>query len=130
MILAAFGVGEVLLSMLYFFLFFIWIMLLFRVFGDIFTSRDLSGVAKVLWLLFVVLLPYLGVFTYLIVRGQAMAESEHRRALASQEAMRGYIKDAAGTGGPASELARLAELRESGVIDEAEFTKLKAKILD
>lgn len=129
MVVAAFGVGQVLLSMIYFFLFFIWIMLLFRVFGDVMTSRDLSGVTKVLWLVFVVALPYLGVFTYLIVRGGAMAENEHRRAQAREDAFRDYIQTASGPAGPSAELSRLAELRAEGVIDDAEFAKLKAKVV-
>lgn len=130
MTLAAFGVGQVLLSLLYFFLFFIWIMLLFRVFGDVISDRELSGIAKVGWLVFVVVLPYLGVFTYLIVRGGRMAENEHRRLAAQEDAMRSYIQSAAGTTqSPAAELARLAELRDQGVIDEAEFARLKAKVI-
>lgn len=129
MIVAAFGVGQVLVSMIYFFLFFIWIMLLFRVFGDVITSRELSGVAKVLWLIFVVALPYLGVFTYLILRGGSMAENEHRRAEARDGALREYLQAAAGSTGPAAELSRLAELRTAGVIDDAEFAKLKAKVV-
>lgn len=130
MTLAAFGVGQVLFSLLYFFLFFIWIMLLFRVFGDVIGDRELSGVAKVGWLIFVVVLPYLGVFTYLILRGNKMAENEHRRVVAQEEAVRGYIQNAAGTAeSPAAELTRLAALRDQGVIDEAEFAKLKAKVI-
>src|SRR4051812_18166546 len=76
--LAEFGVGQVLWSMMWFFLFFVWIMLLFQVFIDIFRSPDLGGFAKVMWVLFVVVLPYLGVFVYLIARGHKMAE--HRVA--------------------------------------------------
>lgn len=130
MTLAAFGVGQVLFSLLYFFLFFIWIMLLFRVFGDVIGDRELSGVAKVGWLIFVVITPYIGVFTYLIVRGSKMAENEHRRVVAQEEAVRGYIQSAAGTAeSPAAELTRLAALRDQGVIDEAEFAKLKAKVV-
>jgi hypothetical protein len=72
--LASFGTGQVFLSMLYFFLFFIWVWLLIMVFADVFRSPDLSGVGKAFWLLFVILLPYLGVFLYLIVRGGKMSE--------------------------------------------------------
>jgi ABC-type multidrug transport system fused ATPase/permease subunit len=129
MILAEFGVGEVLLSMFWFFLFFLWIMLLFRVFADVFRSRDLSGVAKVLWLIFVIVLPYLGVFVYLIARGGKMAEHEIADAQAQESAVRDYIRSAAGTGSAAEELTRLADLRERGVIDEAEFAAMKAKVV-
>ena len=73
-ILASFGTGQVFLSMLYFFLFFIWIWLLISVFGDVFRSHDLSGRAKALWVIFVIVVPYFGVFIYLIVRGGKIAE--------------------------------------------------------
>jgi predicted membrane protein len=129
MILAEFGVGEVLLSMFWFFLFFLWIMLLFRVFADVFRSRDLSGVAKVLWLVFVIVLPYLGVFVYLIVRGNKMAEHEIADVQAREAAMQDYIRSAAGTGSAAEELTRLADLRDRGVIDDSEFSSMKAKLV-
>lgn len=126
---AAFGVGQVLWSLLWFFLFLMWIMLLFNVFGDLFRSQDLSGVAKVVWLLVLIVLPYLGVFAYLILRGGAMAERHEALHRQHEADVREYIRDAAGGGGTASELARLAELRERGLIDDAEFAAGKAKIL-
>lgn len=129
MLLAEFGVGQVFLSMIWFFLFFLWIMILFRVFADIFRSRDLSGIAKVLWLIFVIVTPYLGAFVYLVARGQKMAEHTAADMATQEAAMRTYIQSAAGTGGPASELARLAELHEKGLIDDAEFASMKAKII-
>ena len=102
---ADFGSGQVFLSILYFFLFFIWIWLLIVVFSDIFRSRDLGGVAKALWVIFVIVLPYLGVFVYLIARGHKM--SEH--AAETAEAQRAYIRGVAGSSpSPADELARLA----------------------
>ena len=124
---ADFALGEVFLSMLYFFLFFVWIWLLITVFADIFASPELSGVAKALWVIFVLVLPYLGVFIYLIARGSAMHEHAARAAQAQDSAARAYIRDAAAS--PASELAKLADLRAQGVIDEAEFQRLKAKAL-
>ena len=130
MIAADFGVGEVLWSFLWFFLFVIWIMILFYVFTDIFRSKDLGGVAKTLWVLFVILMPYLGVFVYLIARGNKMAENTVKAAQDQDAAARAYIRDAAGTDGSASaELARLADLRDKGVIDDAEFQTLKAKVI-
>ena len=96
MVLATFAVGQVLLSMLYFFLFFIWILLLFHVFADIFRSHDLSGVAKTLWLVFIIILPFLGVFVYLIARGGKMAEHAAESAQAQDAAMRQYVQSAAG----------------------------------
>lgn len=127
---AAFGVGQVVWSMIWFFLFFLWIMLLFQVFGDLFRDRSLSGIAKVLWILFLVITPYLGVFVYLIVRGGSMAERQVAVAQQQEEAVRQYIQGAAGTApSTAEELARLAELKDRGVIDDAEFAALKAKLL-
>jgi hypothetical protein len=130
MVFAEFNVAQVVWSMLWFFLFFVWIMLLFRVFGDIFRSTDLSGFAKVLWLLFVIITPYLGVFVYLIARGKKMAENDMEMMKAQDAAMQDYIRSAAG-GAPsaAAELERLAALKEQGVIDDAEFAAAKAKIL-
>jgi hypothetical protein len=125
-----FGSGQVLWSLLWFFLFFIWIWLLITVFADIFRSRDLSGWAKALWTIFVIFLPYLGVFVYLIARGHKMHEHAMQAARAQDAAAREYIRDAAGTAGsPADELARLADLKDRGVIDDAEFQRLKAKVV-
>ncbi len=127
--LADFGTGQVLWSMIYFFLFFIWIYLLIVVFGDIFRSPDLGGGAKALWTIFVILLPYLGVFVYLIARGKKMGEHAVAAAQARDAAQRAYIQSAAGTGSTADELARLADLKSQGVISDAEFQQLKAKAL-
>ena len=131
MTLAEFGTGQVFLSMLYFFLFFIWLWLLIVVFGDIFRSRDLSGWAKALWLVFVIVLPYLGVFVYLIARGKSMSEHAAQAAQAQDAAARQYIQSAVGANGTsaADELAKLADLNAKGVIDDAEFARLKAKAL-
>lgn len=129
MLAATFGTGQVLYSMLYFFLFFMWIMLLFWVFTDIFRSTDLSGGMKALWVIVVVLFWVFGVLIYLIVRGGKM----HERALAAQQeqekAAQEYIRQAAGTGSTADELSKLAQLKSDGVIDDAEFERQKAKIL-
>ncbi len=129
-IAAEFGTGQVLWSMLWFFMFFIWIWLLIVVFSDIFRSPDLGGGAKALWTIFVVLLPYLGVFVYLIARGGKMHEHAMQQAQAQDAATRQYIQSVAGSGtSSADEIARLADLKAKGVIDEAEFQKAKAKIL-
>ena len=124
-----FGVGEVLWSMIWFMLFFIWIWLLIMVFSDIFRSHDMGGGAKAFWVIFVILLPYLGVFVYLIARGPKMAEHAAEAAQANDKAMRAYVQDAAGTGGAAAELERLAGLKASGTITDAEFQQMKAKVL-
>jgi hypothetical protein len=127
---AEFGSGQVFWSMLWFFLFFIWIWILITVFADIFRSQDLSGWGKAIWVIFVIFLPYLGVFVYLIARGHKMSEHAMQAAQAQDAAAKQYIRDAAGTSGsPADELARLADLKEKGVIDDAEFQRLKAKVV-
>jgi Short C-terminal domain/Phospholipase_D-nuclease N-terminal len=127
---AEFGTGQVFLSMLYFFLFFIWIWLLITVFADIFRSHDLAGWAKALWVIFVIVLPYLGVFVYLIARGHKMHEHAVEALQAQDAAAKEYIRSAAGSaGGAADELARLADLKAKGVIDDVEFQRLKAQVV-
>ena len=128
--LAEFAVGQVLWSIMWFFIFVLWIMLLFHVFGDIFRSQDLGGWGKTLWTVFVIFLPFLGVFVYLIARGDNMAKNSAAAYEAQQAQMNQYIRDTAGTAAsPAQELERLAALKEQGVIDDAEFQQLKAKAL-
>jgi hypothetical protein len=129
MVLATFGEGQVFLSMLWFFLFFIWIWLLIVVFGDIFRSHDMGGFAKTMWVLFIIILPYLGVFVYLIARGGKMHEHAMQAAQQQDAMMRQYIQSAAGTSGAADELAKIADLKAKGVIDDAEFQQMKAKIV-
>jgi len=124
--------GGVFMSMLYFFIFFIWIMLLFRIFGDIFRSHDLGGVAKTIWVIFVILVPFLGVFVYLIARGRSMGERQVAAAQAQQDALKAYVQQTAGTASPAgtaTELANHAELKNRGVLTGAEFEAQKAKLL-
>jgi Short C-terminal domain/Phospholipase_D-nuclease N-terminal len=131
MVFAEFGTGQVFWSMLWFFLFFLWIWLLISVFGDIFRSQDLGGWGKALWIFFVILLPYLGVFVYLIARGGKMHEHAMQSAQAQDAAMRQYVQSVASPEGrsAADEIARLADLREKGVITDAEFQQAKAKAL-
>jgi hypothetical protein len=127
---AEFGTGQVFWSMLYFFLFFVWIYLLIVVFGDIFRSPDLSGWAKALWTIFVIVTPYLGVFVYLIARGHKMSEHAVQAAKAQDEAQRAYIKSAVSDGtSAADQVTQLANLKAQGVIDEAEFQRLKQKAI-
>ena len=130
MIAAEFGTGQVFWSMMWFFLWFIWLWLLIIVFGDIFRSRDLSGWGKALWTIFVILVPYLGVFVYLIARGHKMHEHAVQQVEAQDAAARQYIQSAVGSApSTADELTKLADLRASGVMDEAEFQQAKAKVL-
>ena len=120
---------DVFFTMMWFFLWVLWFFLLFRVIVDIFRSRDLDGWGKAGWLVFVIVLPFLGVFVYLIARGHKMAERDAAQAQAQDEAFRGYVRDAAHEGGTADELAKLADLRDRGVITEADFQHGKEKIL-
>jgi Short C-terminal domain/Phospholipase_D-nuclease N-terminal len=117
-------------TMLEFFLFFVWIWLLIIVFSDIFRSRDLGGLAKALWVIFVIVIPLLGVLIYLIARGGGMQERNAERARQQDQAMRDYVQEAAATApSSADELAKLADLKSSGVITEQEFESAKAKAL-
>ena len=131
MLASNFGTGQVFWSFLWFTMFFIWIWLLIAVFADIFRSHDLGGVAKFLWILFVIIAPYLGVFVYLIARGHKMSERAMADAQARDEAAQAYIRQAAGTSGTgaAGELERLVSLRDSGALTPEEFEAQKAKIL-
>jgi hypothetical protein len=125
-----FGTGQVFLSMLWFFLFFIWIWLLIMVFSDIFRSHDLSGGLKAIWVIFVVIFPYLGVFVYLLARGGKMHEHAVQDVQAQDAATRAYIQSAVSTGSSATDqLAQLSNLKAQGVIDDAEFQKMKAKVV-
>jgi hypothetical protein len=125
-----FGTGQVFLSFLWFFLFFIWIWLLIVVFSDLFRSHDLSGWAKAAWVIGIIILPYLGVLIYLIARGHKMAEHAQQAAAAQDAAAKAYIQQAAGTApSTAGELQRLADLKAQGVISDAEFETAKAKAL-
>ena len=130
--LAEFGTGELLWSMLWFTLFFIWIWILITCFMDVFRSDDLGGVAKAIWVIFIIVLPYLGVFVYLIARGKGMQERNMKSMADAQAAQAAYIKSVAGTSGATStadELHRLAELKDKGAITEDEFNALKAKAI-
>lgn len=116
---------------LWFFLFIAWIWVLISIVADIFRSDDMSGWAKALWGLFVIVVPWLGVLIYLIARGDSMQERAIRDATKREQATRQYIQEVATTGGASSadELTKLAQLRDSGVISAEEFAAQKAKLL-
>jgi membrane protein implicated in regulation of membrane protease activity len=111
------------------FLWVIWIWILIYVFIDIFRSRDLSGWGKALWFLFVLLIPLIGVLVYLIARGSSMHERAMQQAQQQDQEFRAYVQDAAGSGSTADQLAKLADLRDRGVITADEFERQKAKVL-
>jgi hypothetical protein len=131
MLASSYPVLDAFLTMLYFFLFIIWIWLLIMVFSDIFRSHDMGGAAKALWVIFVIVVPYLGVFVYLIARGGKMHERAASQAAEQQKAFDSYVKQAAGTPGDttADQLSKLADLKAQGVITDAEFESQKAKVL-
>ena len=121
---------DVFWTMFIFFLFFIWIMILFRVFADIFRRRDIGGGSKTLWVVFVIILPFLGVLIYLLTQNEGMTQRALERAQAQQEQMDTYVRSVAGSGGgAAAEIERAKGLLDSGAITQAEFDSIKAKAL-
>ena len=120
---------DVFWTMLVFFVWVAWFMLLFRVIGDIFRRHDASGFAKVLWLIFVIVLPFLGVFIYLIANNKGMTERSIARAQAQQQQFDQYVQSAAGSGGAAAEIDKAKQLLDSGAITQAEFDAIKQKAL-
>jgi Short C-terminal domain/Phospholipase_D-nuclease N-terminal len=124
-----FSLLEVFFSMLYFFLFIMWIYLLIVIATDIFRSRDMGNWAKALWILFLVLVPIIASLIYLIARGHKMAERQREDAIQQDRAFRSYVQDAAGPTSTADELDKLAKLRDAGTITSAEFDAQKAKLL-
>jgi ABC-type multidrug transport system fused ATPase/permease subunit len=131
MLASSYPVLDAFLTMLYFFLFIIWIWLLIMVFVDIFRSHDMGGFAKAMWVIFVIILPFLGVFVYLIARGSKMHERAAAEAAQQQKAFDAYVKQAASSGGgsTADQLSKLADLKSQGALTDAEFDAQKAKIL-
>jgi ABC-type multidrug transport system fused ATPase/permease subunit len=131
MLASSYPILDAFLTMLYFFLFIIWIWLLIMVFIDIFRSHDIGGLAKALWVIFIIILPFLGVFVYLIARGGKMHERAATEAAQQQKAFDAYVKQTAGSAGDntADQLSKLADLKSQGVITDAEFDAQKAKVL-
>jgi hypothetical protein len=118
---------DVLWTMLYIFAFVIWFWLLITVFADIFRRHDTSGFAKALWIIFVIILPFLGVFIYLIAEHKGMADRNIKQVQAQQQQFDQYVKTVAG--GSADEIAKAKQLLDSGTITQAEFDQIKAKAL-
>ena len=120
---------DVLWSMIIFFCWVAWIWLLILVFSDLF-RRDISGWAKAAWCVFLIILPFLGVLIYLIANGSGMAKRDMAQAQAAQQQFDSYVRQTAGSASSsADELAKLAGLRDQGVITDAEFAAQKAKLL-
>ena len=118
-------------SIFWFTILFAWIMLLFRIFGDLFSDHELSGWGKALWTVFLIFLPWLGALVYLIARGRSMNERAMARAQQNEQAFSQYVRQTAGAGttSTADELAKLADLRDRGTISDEEFQHAKAKLL-
>jgi hypothetical protein len=119
----------VLWSVFIFFLWISWFMLLFHVVGDVFRRRDASGWKKTIWLLFLLFVPFLGAFAYLISNGDDMARRKAEAAVAAKGEMDEYVRSVASSGGPAAEIERAKGLLDSGSISQAEFDAIKAKAL-
>ena len=124
-----FGLWDVIVSMFWFMLLVSWIWLLIAILGDIFRDRGLGGGAKALWTVLLVFLPWIGAVAYLIARGGSMSERSQQAAQEREAGMRSYIQSVSASGGPADELSKLAALRDSGTITEADFELAKSKIL-
>lgn len=131
MIASSYPLLDVFWTMLWFFAFFIWISLLVMVFIDIFRSRDMSGFAKALWVIGVIVLPLLGVLIYLIARGSKMHEHQVQQAQAEDASFHEYVNETVdkGSTGTADELTKLVDLRDRGVISDKEFEDEKTKLL-
>ena len=127
MLLASYPFLDIFWTMLIFFLFFIWLTILFRIFGDIFRRKDIGGGAKTLWIIFVIVLPFLGVFIYLITQNDGMTQRALDRAQSQQADMDSYVRSVAGSA--AGEIERAKGLLDSGAITQAEFEAIKAKAL-
>lgn len=126
---AAYTFGDALWTMIVFFLWIMWFWLLFAVFGDLFRRHDISGWGKAAWTIFVIILPFLGTFVYLIAEGKHMAERNVKQAQASQAQMDSYVRSVASSGGAAEEISQAKGLLDSGAITQAEFDQLKARAL-
>ena len=120
---------EVFWTMLIFFGFIVWIWILFTVLGDIFRRHDIGGFGKVMWIIFVVVLPYLGVFVYLIAEHDGMTERSVKAQQDVQSEFDQYVQSVAGKGDPADQIAKAKELLDRGTINQAEFEEVKRKAL-
>lgn len=120
---------EVFWTMLIFFAFVIWIWILITVLIDIFRRHDTSGFAKVLWIIFIIVLPYLGVFVYLIAEHKGMTERAIKQQEATQSQMDQYVQSVAAKTDPSEQIAKAKQLLDSGTITQAEFDQMKQKAL-
>jgi len=120
---------EVFWTMLIFFAFVIWIWILITVFSDLFRRHDTSGFAKVLWIIVIIVLPYFGVFVYLIAEHKGMTERAVKAQQDAQSQMDQYVKSVAGNADPAEQIAKAKQLLDAGTISQTEFDQIKQKAL-
>jgi hypothetical protein len=130
MLASTYPLFNVFWTMLEFFCFFLWIWLAIMIFSDIFRSHDQSGTAKMLWVIFIVVLPFLGVFAYLIFRGGSMHERAAAHAALQRRAFEGFMRQTTSHTNPADQLHKLADLKDRGFITDSEFQVEKAKVLE
>ncbi len=128
-VLADYPFLDVMWTMLVFFLWIAWFWMLFGVWGDIFRRRDLSGLGKTGWFIFTLVLPFLGVFVYLVSQNDGMNQRNLERAQAQRAQMDDYVRSTAGSGGAAAEIEKAKQLLDSGAITQPEFDALKQKAL-
>src|SRR2546423_14201126 len=128
-VLAAYTFGDVMWTMFVFFAWILFFWMLFGVFGDLFGRHDISGWAKAGWTVFVIILPFLGIFVYLISQGKSMGERAQQRAQSQQTEVADYVRSVASSGSPTEEIAKGKELFDSGAITQAEFDQLKSRAL-
>ena len=128
-VLADYPFLDVMWTMLVFFLWVAWFWILFGVWGDIFRRRDLSGLGKTGWFIFTLVLPFLGVFVYVVSQNDGMNQRNLERAQAQRAQMDDYVRSAAGSGGAAAEIEKAKQLLDSGAITQPEFDALKQKAL-
>jgi len=129
MVFANYNFASFLWDVLVIFAFVIWFWLLIVVFGDVFSRHDISGWGKAAWIILVIILPYFGVFIYLIAEHSGMAERRGQQLEAAQAETDQYIRSVSGSGGPAGEIETAKKLLDSGAITQAEYDSIKAKAL-
>jgi len=129
MVLADVHLSDIIWSMLWLFFLFIWIMILVQVLIDLFRDHSLSGVAKALWVIALVFVPFITVFVYIIARGSGMAERGMKQQQQLQSQMDTYVRSVATSGGAAEQIEKAKSLLDAGTITQAEFDQLKAKAL-
>lgn len=130
MLATTWGTGQVLLDILWFFLLLLEVWLIFVIITDLFRRHDMRGWLKAFWVLFIIVIPLLGILLYLIFYGDEMRVHAQQDAAAQDRAFRSYVQEAGGHSSPASELTRLADLRDRGVISEDEFQRLKDRVVN